>query len=249
MEILSKRLTEEDLSELVSTEGWPLKLLDYDQRKNLAHHILDKLKIINEGKEYRLELTTYVETKMLIIARAATPHEFEAELGKSHSLPSFHAFSLISQLISDCIVLGTVEINVQDTLSDLRILIKNELDPDELPQQFRFLYKGATCSLRQETFRRAWECFPVCYITPKIIETVEMGTETEDIAQKRLLQKVAPKKEDTGLKMIKGQRRVPGKCSKTSWIICYFLNNHPISILFLCREIQSRASGYLVHSV
>ncbi|RYH18121.1 hypothetical protein EON65_27590 [archaeon] len=82
MEILSKRLTEEDLSELVSTEGWPLKLLDYDQRKDLAHHLLDKLKIVTENKESRLELTTYVETKMLIIARAATQHEFEAELGE-----------------------------------------------------------------------------------------------------------------------------------------------------------------------
>ncbi|RYH18120.1 hypothetical protein EON65_27585 [archaeon] len=144
--------------------------------------------------------------------------------------------------------LGTVEINIQDTLSDLRILIKNELDPDELPQQFRFLYKGATCSLRQETFRRAWECFPVCYITPKLIETVEMGTETEDIAQKRLLQKVTAKKEDAGLKMIKGQRRVPGKWLRFVYTIACNITK-PTYPNLLYRQVQPRTVSNIMYGV
>ena len=39
--------------------------------------------------------------------------------------------------------IGMVEINYQLTLSDLRILIKFEIDSEELPSQFRFLYKGS----------------------------------------------------------------------------------------------------------
>jgi hypothetical protein len=80
--------------------------------------MMDKLKVIEDtiSASHRIELLHYHETKMLGIL-----------LSKNHR---------------DNIVLGNVEINYLLTLSDLRVLIKHEMDPQELPSQFRFLYKG-----------------------------------------------------------------------------------------------------------
>lgn len=142
-----------------------------------------------EQNEYYLELYTFVESKMLTVTRIATsPDEMEREL-------------------------GSIEINSHHTLSDLRVMMKHELDQDELPIQFRFMYKGTICSIRQETFRRAWECLPCCYISPKIIATNEISIETDDIIQKRQ-NKNAQKVNDQKVKipkLLKGQRRMPGK--------------------------------------
>lgn len=211
LKVAAKRLTEAELIDVVQTEGWPLKMLGYENRKDLVYAVLDKLKVVVENDKAHLELSSYVETKMITISRVATAEDFEAEL-------------------------GCIEINNQQTLSDLRILIKHELDPDELPNQFRFLYKGVMCSIRQEVFRRAWECLPTCFITPKTIESQEMGTETDDIAQKRLLTKAAPKKEvdNNAFKMVKGQRRVPGKYN-------------PIPLPTLCVVHEGKPEIYLLH--
>lgn len=189
--MLSKQVSEQELKDLVQGEGWPMHLVEYRDRKEASKNVLNKLKVIpcDNSDDYQLQLYTYVESRMLVISKAASSQEPEEEI-------------------------GAVEINSHHTLSDLRILIKHEFDIDELPTQFRFLYKGMVCSLRQETFRRAWECLPCCYITPKVIITADMGMETDDIAQKRINKLgVGEKNEQVSNipKLLKGQRRMPGK--------------------------------------
>eukprot|EP00981_Chlorochromonas_danica_P003743 scaffold688_cov149-Ochromonas_danica.AAC.1 len=211
--IVSRRLTEQEVEEIVLSEGWPVKLLAYEERKNLSTALLDKLKVITDNGRQRLELVSYVETRMITVIRLAQADQEEAEL-------------------------GSVEINNQQTLSDLRILIKHEMDPDELPQQFRFLYKGVVCSLRQESFRRAWDCLPTCFLLPKALQSHEIAIETDDILQKRLLNPHLAKKNDAGpavmRKMVKGQRRVPGRY-------------HPVPLPTLCSIYEGKGEIYLLH--
>lgn len=201
-------MTEQEISETVHTEGWPLKLLDYHDRKDLALRMLDKLKVVDEDTEPRLEIYTFPETKMLRIAVYYGPKDPEQEV-------------------------GSVEINYHSTLSDVRVLIKHELDYEDVPKQFRFLYKGANCSVKQEPFRRAWEILPTCLIVPKAVEMQELGTETEDILRKR------ERREGKKLivevpKLPKGQRRVFGKWS-------------PIPVPTLCHVTEGYSEVHLLH--
>jgi hypothetical protein len=62
------------------------------------------------------------------------------------------------------IVLGDVDIHEHLTLSDLRTIVKHEIDEALIPKMYRFLFRGSPCSVRQESYRRAWECLPICYI-------------------------------------------------------------------------------------
>ncbi len=110
-------MSEEEISDTVHTEGWPLKLLDYHERKNLALKMLDKMKVVDEATAPRLEIYTFPETCMLRVMLHIGPRDRDFEL-------------------------GNVEINYHSTLSDVRVLIKHELDYEDVPKQFRFLYKG-----------------------------------------------------------------------------------------------------------
>jgi hypothetical protein len=195
-------MSETEISETVYTEGWSLKLLDYHERKELALKMLDKLKIVDEDTEPRLEVYTFPETRMLRIAVYLGPRDPEQEL-------------------------GSIEINYHSTLSDVRVLIKHELDIEDLPKQFRFMYKGANCSVKQEPFRRAWESLPTCLIIPKPVDMLENGTETEDILRRR--EKNAVKKVVVDLpKLPKGQRRVFGKFSAVPVpTLCYVTEGFP----------------------
>lgn len=185
-----------------------MELLDYSRRQELMHILLDKLKIVCEQGVSRLELYTYVETRMITIMKSAVGTELEQEL-------------------------GSVEINSHHTLSDLRIILKHEFDVDEVPIQYRFLYKGMVCSLRQETFRRAWECLPVCWISPKLVVQVDMGVETDDIAQKRKKEGNI-KKDSSAFRLGKSQRRVPGK-------------HIPLPVPTLCLVEERKSFIYLLH--
>jgi hypothetical protein len=200
-------MSEQEISETVYTEGWPLKLLDYHERKELALRMLDKLKIVDEDTEPRLEIYTFPETRMLRIAVYYGPRDHEQEV-------------------------GSVEINYHSTLSDVRVLIKHELDLEDVPKQFRFMYKGANCSVKQEPFRRAWEILPVCLIIPKPVEMQEHGTETEDMLKRR--EKVAKKVVVDLPKLPKGQRRVFGKWS-------------PMPIPTLCHVTEGFPEVHLLH--
>lgn len=203
-------MSEQEISETVYTEGWPLKLLDYHDRKDLALRMLDKLKVVDENTEPRLEIYTFPETRMLKIAQYLGPRDREHEF-------------------------GSVEINYHSTLSDVRVLIKHELDIEDVPKQFRFLYKGASCSVKQEPFRRAWESLPMCLIVPKAVDMRENGTETEDILKKR--ERLATKKVVVDLpKLPKGQRRVVGKYSA-------------MPVPTLCYVTEGVAEIHLLHDV
>lgn len=188
-----------------------LSFLEYQRRKDLAGHLINHLKLVDDvDHPQRIELYTFIESRMLTISRMATHEDPEEEL-------------------------GAVEINNHHTLSDLRILMKHELEIEQLPTMFRFLYKGAECSLRQETFRRAWECLPNCMIVAKVIQSKETGTETDDIAQKRLMQKPKKLTADASIPRIpKGQRRVLGKFA-------------PIPLPTLVTVTEGRSQVFLLH--
>lgn len=177
-----------DLRDLLHQEGWKISLLENKNRVELLKNVLDKLKVVDEGNKLKLELYTYVETKLLKIIKLAFGSSFQEEL-------------------------GSVEINSSTSLADLRILMKHELDNENVPQQFRFMYKNTQCSLRQEAFRKAWECLPICYIQPKAVPTHEIAIETDDIVEKQELIKQNNKKLSTETlpKLSKNQRRAQGK--------------------------------------
>ncbi|KAJ1418333.1 hypothetical protein B484DRAFT_142728 [Ochromonadaceae sp. CCMP2298] len=181
-----KIIAEAELVEMVYTEGWPLGLLEYSERKKLAALVLDKLKVVDaDVGDPRLEVHTYAEMRML----------------------------RVSQYVSkEYVELGSVEISYHSTLSDVRVLIKHELDVDDVPKLFRFMYKGSQCSAKQEPFRRAWECLPRCLIIARAVDMADTGVETEDIVHDR--EKEKKKKNILDLpKLPKGQRRVLGRWS------------------------------------
>jgi len=203
-----KIISEHELEELVHSEGWATNLLDFSRRQELLSLLLDKLKVVTEADASRLELYTYVETRMITVMKVAIGNELEQEI-------------------------GNVEINSHHSLNDLRIIMKHEFDVDELPVQYRFMYKGVACSLRQETFRRAWECLPVCWIIPKQVVLMEMGVETDDILLKRK-REVVPKKDTNNPRISKSQRRVPGK-------------HIPLPVPTLCTVEEGKFRVYLLH--
>lgn len=207
----SKRVAEDELQSFVYEEGYTLQLLKYQRRKELATHLLNSLKLVEDADyPHRLELYTFVESKMITIALAATLHEPEEEL-------------------------GSIEINSHHTLNDVRIIMKYEFEIHQIPPQFRFIYKGSECSLRQETFRRAWECLPTLYIVSKALTLKEMGTETEDMVQRRLLAKPKKVAVEQITRVPKGMRRMPGKYA-------------PIPLPTLCAVTEGRNQVFLLHN-
>lgn len=160
----SRMVSGDEIAEIVHTEGMPLSLIDYHRRKKMASTLLDKIKVVTDPSTggYRVELYNFAETQMLKITIFG---------GKQADVD-----------------LGYVEINNHSTLSDVRILIRHELDVEDVPKQYRFLYKGAQCSIKQEAFRRACECLPACFIVVRAVEVHEMSIETEDIQQRRVMQ-------------------------------------------------------------
>ena len=200
-------MSEHEISETIYSEGWHLKLLHYHERKNLAVLLLDKFKVINEDTQPKLEIYTFPEIKMLKIS--------------------------IYYDKKDIVEVGNIEINTHTTLSDVRIMIKHEFDPMEIPKTFRFLYKNIQCSVKQETFRKVWDILPILYIVPKIINTYENTTETDDIIRKR--EKII-KKEIIDIPLLqKGQRRIFGKFAV-------------IPVLTLAYIREGSSDMYLLHS-
>ena len=126
-------MEEHEISALAYEEAWPLKLLDHGNRTHLAFRMLEKMKVVTDKDgNSRLELYTFPESRLLFVYQQNVP-------GKPD------------------IPLGSIEINDHQTLADLRVMIKHELDRDLVPRLYRFTYKGGPCAVRQEPFRRAWE--------------------------------------------------------------------------------------------
>jgi hypothetical protein len=124
----SKLMQEAEILEMIQSEGWPINLLEFQNRTRLAYRILDKLKVVNEYSHYRLEPHTYAETRLLEVFR-------QLHTGKQGASNTMHSNSSVQA--AGLVSLGNVEINTHHSLSDLRALILHELDKDTVPKNYR----------------------------------------------------------------------------------------------------------------
>lgn len=182
--------------------------MDFERRRDLAVLLLEKLKVIEACGIHRLELYSFPETKLLQVVLKGSAHEKPLEL-------------------------GTVEISHHYTLSDLRIIIRKELEFEEVPRNFRIFYRNNICAIRQEPFRRAWELLPKCYIVAKAIAEVVVKEELS-LATSPTSKKTKKKKEVDKNKLKPGQRRVLGKLV-------------PVPISTLCQVKENSGVIYFLH--
>jgi len=197
-----------DIVDFVSNLNLAPSYLEYSQRHNLSYRLVEKLKVVDDHDNPRLETLDYAETKMIVIS-------LQLGLNKPDA------------------VLGSVEINDQHTLLDLRTIMKYELERESLPKLYRFVYKGAPCAERQEPFRRAWECLPKLTILSKIIK-FDARTGGAKLVEMN-------SKEDRGrqistVNLEKDQRRVNMKMN-------------PIPLPTLCRIQEGSGNVYLMHDI
>ena len=176
-----------ELEEIANSEGWSLDVLEPENRVILAHRIAEKLKVILHEDKHRLEFYTYPETRMLEVVTQATINKPET-----------------------CI--GVVEINSLITLNELRVVINHELDRDQIPKLYRFIYKNGPCSLKQEPFRKAWECLPRCMLMCKTTREIHRSADTIDKSKEAVEKALAKaKKADEQAKTtsLSGKKLVP----------------------------------------
>lgn len=184
----SKLFEDSEITEMVYAEGWPLSLLAPAERAHLGYRILERLKVIHENDIHRLEGVSYPETRILQVWQQGEKYK-----------PDF--------------LIGGVEINNHHTLTDLRTIIRYELEKDLVPKQYRFIYKGAPCAVRQEAFRKPWDCYPKVYIAPRQLQQKkDEGLDPLATAEekKRNAALAAKAKRDKN-KLEKGSRRVAQK--------------------------------------
>ena len=167
-EISSKLFSQSEMKNIVVTEGWSPELLTPGNRINLAHRLMEKLKVIVDQDRHKIEFYTFPEVRMLDVCVAPTINKTE-------------------------IAVGNVEITSNFTLSELRVVVNHELDRDLIPKHFRFVYRGTPCSLRQEPFRKAWECLPKCIIVGKTIQD-QFRTKDDPAAAQEAIEKALAKK-------------------------------------------------------
>eukprot|EP01038_Epipyxis_sp_PR26KG_P005939 gene5939-8187_t len=216
----SKVFTELELIDIIKSEGFPMKLAEYQHRRELSILLLDKLKVVSDTYTslHRLEMYNFSETGLLKIA-------------------------VVNSASEAPVTLGSVEISSHFTLSDLRILIREELDSDDLPKNFRFFYKASSCAIRQEPFRRAWELMPKCLIIKKIPGENSTGSDQNEALNAMLMKNVKDSKvqamnEQAGISgslLKKGQRRVAARLV-------------PIPVPTLCCVQENSSEVYLLHN-
>jgi hypothetical protein len=187
-DIGSKLFSYLELEEIVKLEGWMFDLLEPSSRVTLAHRVMEKLKIILDHEKHRLEYYTFPETRLLEIVIQPTINKPELSI-------------------------GLVEITSVLTLSELRIVINHELDRDLIPKLYRFIYKSSGCALKQEPFRKAWECLPKCYLVAKTIKEVnrsqDISIEKSQEAVERAIQKAKKMEEDAQKKNKLAKKLIP----------------------------------------
>ena len=169
--ISSKLFSESELKDIGASEGWPPDLFESGNRVNLAHRLMEKLKIVVDHDRHKIEYHTFSEVRMLNVCVAPTINKAE-------------------------IVVGSVEITSNFTLSELRVVINHELDRDLIPKHYRFVYRGTSCSLRQEPFRKAWECLPKCIVVGKTIHEQFRSKDDPAAAQEAIERALAKKKQE-----------------------------------------------------
>ena len=183
----SKLFGPSELEEIANSEGWSLDVLEPGNRVILAHRIAEKLKVILHEDKHKLEFYTYPETRMLEVVTQATINKPET-----------------------CI--GVVEINSLITLNELRIVINHELDKDQIPKLYRFVYKNGPCSLKQEPFRKAWECLPRCMLICKTVRDINRSADTIDKSKETTEKAVGKGKktdEEAKKRDLSGKKLVP----------------------------------------
>jgi hypothetical protein len=212
-EVGSKIVEASEISEMAYTEGWPISILEYPQRSQLAYRILEQLKVINDKGAHRLETNSFPESRLLNVV-------VEGQRGRGE------------------MKLGSVEINNHHSLVDLRAIMRNELERDSIPKQFRFYYKGTVCAVRQESFRRAWELLPKCVILSKV--QVKEDDDGNAIAVKKTPQqeererKEAARKRKEDSRVEAGSRRVKKKLT-------------PVPLFSLCVVQENSKEIFILH--
>jgi len=184
----SKLFEDSEITEMVYAEGWPLSLLAPAERAHLGYRILERLKVIHENDIHRLEALSYPETRILQVWQQGEKYK-----------PDF--------------LIGGVEINNHHTLTDLRTIIRFELERDLVPKQYRFIYKGAPCAVRQEAFRKPWDCYPKIFIVPRQLQQ-KKDDALDPLAaaeEKKRNDALAAKAKRDKNKLEKGSRRVAQK--------------------------------------
>jgi len=146
---LVRLITESEATSLLSVnlhdtpqipENQILYLMQLPNRRELCKMLSDRLKLIKVGGAWRLETLSHREKSLLTIA-----------------VDSNHRDSVI----------GAVDIDDQMNLSEVRKLISREMDEDDLPDSWRFLFRNAPCSKSQEKERMATDLLPVCVLLTK----------------------------------------------------------------------------------
>lgn len=182
----SKLFEDSEITEMVYAEGWPLSLLAPAERAHLGYRILERLKVINENDIHRLEAVSYPETRILQVWQQGEKYK-----------PDF--------------LIGGVEINNHHTLTDLRTIVRFELERDLVPKQYRFIYKGAPCAVRQEAFRKPWDCYPKIFIVPRQLQQKKDDDPLAVAEEKKRNDALAAKAKRDKNKLEKGSRRVAQK--------------------------------------
>eukprot|EP01041_Mallomonas_annulata_P001768 gene1768-3428_t len=201
----SKLIMASEIKELVLAEGWPLHVLDWGKRPEIASRILDKMKVIEERSIHRLELYTFAESRILFVGLMS---------GSGTGRDDFP--------------LGSVEINEHMTLSDVRVIIANELDRDLVPRAYRFMYKGNPCATRQESFRKAWETLPRVTILARKPRQGELISDEKKEDKDNILAE--------RMKFLKSQRRI------AKGLI-------PVPIFTLCRVQEESTHVFAYHDI
>ena len=223
--IQDKVFVEDEMTELAHSEGWPPKLLHYTDRLSLAHKLIDELKIVTEYGVPRLESRHYPERAMLAIA-------------------------LHGGLHAPDIILGSVEIHEHHTLVDLRTIIKHELDDVGVPKAYRFIFRGSPCGLKQEPYRRAWECLPSCFLQTRGFAATLEGKDTGEAVElptatpKRPLKGRANEASNAPTSMNRASSPVKGTLSRKEVVR---LPAFPLHTLGRIQETSNRL--YLLHDL
>jgi len=141
-EELVRLITEIEAEKMISDlpESRIIFLLQPSNRRELCSILSTKLKMIKIGGVFRLETNLHRERSLLTI-----------------SVDSNHRDDVI----------GAVDVDDQMSLADVRRLLYKEMDEDDIPTSWRFLYKNAPCSKSQEKDRLATDILPICVILTK----------------------------------------------------------------------------------
>lgn len=148
--IVKKILNEDDLRLLVASElpEHQRLLLHPVNRASLAYYLADKLKLVGRKETKKSSGASFAANK--------PRYQLETTLMREK-----HSLRIGLNGGSKRAIIGTVMIDDWTTLEQVRRTIALELDDEDVPSEYRFLYNRAPCARRQESYRLAINCRPV----------------------------------------------------------------------------------------